>query len=65
LITGSPIDYRLSIDGTNFTFEENGTTTTGADVKILAGPAFAESLKNTQQYSIRLDISNLNRSPSS
>ena len=64
LITGSPIDYRVSINGANFTFEENGTTSTGADVKILTGPAFVEALKNTQQYSIRLDISNLNRSPS-
>jgi hypothetical protein len=64
LITGSPIDYRVSINETNFTFEENGTTSTGADVKILTGPAFAEALKNTKQYSIRLDIPNLNRSSS-
>jgi hypothetical protein len=65
LITGSPIDYRVIINGTNFTFEGNGTTTTGADIKILTGPTFAEALKkNTQQYSIRLDVSNLNRSSS-
>jgi hypothetical protein len=63
LITGSPpLDYRVTINGTNFNFEENGTTSTGADIKILTGTAFAEALKNTQQYSIRLDISSLDRS---
>jgi hypothetical protein len=66
LITGSPpLDYRVTINGTNFNFEENGTTSTGADIKILTGTAFAEALKNTQQYSIRLDISSLDRSPRS
>jgi hypothetical protein len=56
LITGSPINYRLTINGTNFNFEENGITPTGADVKILTGSDFAEALKNTQQYSIKIDV---------
>ena len=65
LITGpSPIGYRVSINGTNFNFEENGTTPTGVDIKILNGTSFVEALKNPQQYSIRLDIQNLNRGPS-
>jgi hypothetical protein len=66
LITGpSPIDYRVSINGTNFNFEENGTTSTGADIKILNGTSFVEALKNPQEYNIRLDIQNLNRGPGS
>jgi hypothetical protein len=66
LITGpSPIDYRVSINGTNFNFEENGTTPTGVDIKILNGTSFVEALKNPQEYNIRLDIQNLNRGPGS
>ena len=62
LMTGpSPIDYRVNINGTNFNFEENGTTSTGADVKILNGTSTVEALKNPQEYSIRLDVPNLNR----
>jgi hypothetical protein len=62
LITGPPsIDYRVSINGTNFNFEENGSTSTGADIKILNGTSFVEALKNPQEYSIRLDIQNLSR----
>lgn len=66
LITGpSPIDYRVNINGTNFNFEENGTTSTGADVKTLNGTSFVEALKNPQEYGIRLDIQNSNRGPGS
>jgi len=62
LITGpSPIDYRLSINATNFNFEENGTTATGVDIKVLNGTSFVEALKNPQESSIRLDIQNFNR----
>jgi hypothetical protein len=62
LITGpAPIDYRVTINGTNFDFEENGTTSTGVDIKILTGASFVEALKNPQQYSIGLDIQNWNR----
>jgi hypothetical protein len=62
LITGpSPIDYRVSINGTNFNFEENGTTPTGADIIVLNGTSFVEALKNPQEYRIRLDIQNSNR----
>ena len=57
------IDYRISINGSNFSFEENGTTSTGADIKILNGTSFVEALKNPQEYSIRLDIQNLSRGP--
>jgi hypothetical protein len=64
LITGSPIDYKVSISGTNSNIEENGNTLTGADIKILTGTAFAEALKNPQQYSIKIDIMNLNRTSS-
>jgi hypothetical protein len=57
LITGTPIDYRVSINGTNFNFAENGTTTTGADIKVLTGSELAEALKNNQQqYSIKIDV---------
>lgn len=55
------IDYRININGSNFSFEENGTTSTGADIKILNGTSFVEALKNSQEYSIRLDIQNLSR----
>jgi hypothetical protein len=51
-----PIDYKLRINGTDISFEENGTTPTGLDVKILNGISFVEALKNPQQYSIGLDI---------
>jgi hypothetical protein len=57
------IDYRISINGSNFSFEENGTTSTGADIKILNGTSFVEALKNPQEYSIRLDIQNLSSGP--
>ena len=64
LITGpQPIDYRVSINGTNFDFEEIGTTPTGVDIKILNGTSFVETLKNPQEYSIRVDIQNLSRAP--
>jgi hypothetical protein len=64
LITGpQSIDYIVSINGTNFNYKENGTTPTGADIKILNGTSFVEALKNPQEYSIRLDIQNLSRSP--
>jgi len=66
LITGpAPIDYKVSINANNFDFEENGTTPTGVDIKILNGTSFVEALKNPQEYSIRLDIQNLNRGPRS
>jgi hypothetical protein len=66
LITGPPpIDYRVSINATNFNFEENGTTPTGVDIKILNGTSFVEALKNPQEYSIRLDIQNSSRGPRS
>jgi hypothetical protein len=62
LITGpAGIDYRVTINGTNFGFEENGTTSTGADIKILTGTSLVQALKNPQQYSIRIDVQNLNR----
>jgi hypothetical protein len=62
LMTGpTPIDYIVTINGTNFNFEENGSTSTGADIKILTGNSFLEALKNPQQYSIGLDIQNLDR----
>jgi hypothetical protein len=62
LITGPPpIDYRVSINATNFNFEENGTTPTGVDIKILNGTSFVEALKDPQEYSIRLDIQNSTR----
>ena len=56
-----PIDYRVSINGTGFDFEENGTTVTGADIKILNGTSFVEALKNPQQYTIGLEVRNLDR----
>jgi hypothetical protein len=63
LITGPPpIDYKVSINGTNnFSFEEQGTTSTGADIKILKGTSFVEATKDPQQYSLAVDIQNLNR----
>jgi hypothetical protein len=60
-----PIDYKVSINGTNFNFEENGTTQTGVDIKILNGTSFVEALKTPQEYSIRLDIQNSSRGPRS
>jgi hypothetical protein len=59
------IDYTISINGSNFYFEENGTTSTGADIKILNGTSFVETLKNPQEYNIKLDIQNLGRGPDS
>jgi hypothetical protein len=59
------IDYRISISGSNFSFEENGTTSTGVDIKILNGTSFVEALNNPQEYSIRLDIQNVSRGPDS
>ena len=49
-----PADYKLQINGTNFNFEENVTTETGVDIKILNGTSFVEALRNPQQYSVRL-----------
>lgn len=61
LITEAPpINYRLTINGTNFDFEENGTASSGADIKILTGTSFVEALENPQQYVIGLDIQDLN-----
>ena len=60
LITGPPpIDYKVRINGTNnFSFEEQGTTSTGADIKILKGTSFVEAMENPQQYSLAVDIQN-------
>jgi len=46
--------YKLKVNGTNFNFEENVTTETGVDIKILNGTSFVEALRNPQQYSIGL-----------
>jgi len=66
LITGpQPIDYRVRVNGTNFNFEEAGTTSTGADIKVLNGSSFVESMTGPQQYDISLDIQNFSKDPSS
>jgi hypothetical protein len=60
----SPIDYRVRINGT-INFAEDGSTSTGSDIKLLKGTSFAEALNNPQQFSVEVDIENLNRAPDS
>ena len=61
-----PIDYNVKINGTdnnNFIFEENGTTETGMDIKIIRGTSFKETLNSTGTYSAVVDILNINNNP--
>jgi hypothetical protein len=61
VLAGEPIDYEITIDGANFNFEEHGNTSTGLDIKILNGTSLEQALKSTQQYDLRIDIPNINR----
>jgi hypothetical protein len=56
-----PIDYKLRINGTNFNFTEDGSTSTGLDIKILNGTSLEEALKNTQEYKLEVDVLNMKR----
>jgi hypothetical protein len=56
-----PIDYEVTINGSNFNFKENGTTFTGLDIKTLNGTALEEALENSQEYELGVEILNLNR----
>jgi hypothetical protein len=61
VLAGEPIDYEVTIDGANFNFEEHGNTSTGLDIKILNGTSLEQALRSTQQYDLRIDIPNVNR----
>jgi hypothetical protein len=59
-----PIDYKVNIsgiNGTNFSFEKEGNTSTGLDMKILSGTSLGEALKNSQEYKLGVDVSNVSR----
>ena len=60
-ILAEPIDYKIRINGTNFNFTEDGSTSTGLDIRILNGSSFEEALKNTQEYKLEVDVLNMNR----
>jgi hypothetical protein len=54
-----PIDYEVRINGTNFNFTEDGSTSTGLDIKILNGTSLEEGLRNTQEYKLEVDVLNI------
>jgi hypothetical protein len=59
-----PIDYKVSINeinGTNLSFEEEGNTSTGLDMKILSGTPLEEALKKSQEYKLGVDVPNISR----
>jgi hypothetical protein len=60
-VLAEPIDYKVSINGTNFNFTEDGSTSTGLDIKILNGTSLEEALKNTQEYELEVDVLNMER----
>ncbi len=60
-VLAEPIDYKVSINGTNFNFTEDGSTSTGLDIKILNGTSLVEALKNTQEYNLEVDVLNMER----
>jgi hypothetical protein len=64
-VLAEPIDYTVRINGTNFNFTEDGSTSTGLDVKILNGTSFEEALKDTQEYKLEVDVLNMKRTLSS
>jgi hypothetical protein len=56
-----PVDYKVRINGTNFNFTEDGSTSTGLDIKILNGTSLEEALKNTQEYKLEVDVLSIKR----
>jgi hypothetical protein len=59
-----PIEYKVSINeinGTNFSFEEEGNTSTGLDMKILSGTSLGEALEKSQEYKLGVDVLNIGR----
>jgi hypothetical protein len=60
-VLAEPIAYKVSINGTNFNFTEDGSTSTGLDIKILNGTSLEEALKNTQEYKLEVDVLNMQR----
>jgi hypothetical protein len=61
-VLAEPIDYRVRINGTNFSFTEDGSTSTGLDIRILNGTSLEEALKNnTEEYKLEVDILNMER----
>lgn len=56
-----PIDYKLRINGTNLNFEQDGSTSTGLDIRILNGTFLEEALRNSQEYELGVDVLNINR----
>jgi hypothetical protein len=51
----------VRINGTNFNFTEDGSTSTGLDIKILNGTSLEEALKNAQEYELEVDILDMKR----
>ena len=64
-VLAEPIDYTVRISGTNFNFTEDGSTSTGLDVKILNATSLEETLKNTQEFKLKIDVLNMKRTLSS
>jgi hypothetical protein len=56
-----PIDYKVRINGTNLNFEENGSTSTGLDIKVINGTSLEEALETSQDYELTVDVLNINR----
>lgn len=56
-----PIDYKVRINGTNLNFEENGSTSTGLDIKVINGTLLEEALETSQDYELTVDVLNINR----
>jgi hypothetical protein len=54
------LDYSVEINGTNSIFDENGTTSTGSDIKILNSTALAESTEHSKNYNMIISITRLN-----
>ncbi len=59
-LAGSSIDYNVEMNGTEFNFQGNGTTLTGADLKIVRTLPLAETSINRQNYSMAIDILDIN-----
>lgn len=64
-VLAEPVDYKVRINGTNFTFTEGGSTSTGLDIRILNGTSFKEALKNSQEYELDVEVLNMQRMLSS
>lgn len=59
-LEGSSIDYNVELNGTEFNFQGNGNTLTGVDLKIIRSLPLTETSIYPQNYSMAIDILNIN-----